>query len=358
MGGQSVQADLLLRHWRDDREVDARLIPIDPPFPRPLKFLERIPVLRTLVREVMYVRDLWRGVKDVNVVHIFSASYWSFLIAPMPAWLVARLRKKKVLIHYHSGEARDHLRRFRTARPLLGKADRLVVPSGYLVEVFREFGLDARVVPNVVDISQFSYRPRVPLRPNLVCTRGFHPYYCVDVVVRAFAVVQKIFPDAHLDLVGKGPSEAEIRDLVRELNLKGVEFAGVAPRQEIRHFYDRADIFINGSRLDNMPVSVLEAFASGTPVVTTAPEGMSYLVEHERTGMLSEPGDAEALARNVIRLLQEPELACQLASNAHEQLSRYCWGAVREQWLDVYHSLNRDGAIGDHAPLAEHRVRS
>jgi len=358
VGGQSVQADLLLRHWRDDREVDARLIPIDPPFPRPLKFLERIPVLRTLVREVMYVRDLWRGVKDVNVVHIFSASYWSFLIAPMPAWLVARLRKKKVLIHYHSGEARDHLRRFRTARPLLGKADRLVVPSGYLVEVFREFGLDARVVPNVVDISQFSYRPRVPLRPNLVCTRGFHPYYCVDVVVRAFAVVQKIFPDAHLDLVGKGPSEAEIRDLVRELNLKGVEFAGVAPRQEIRHFYDRADIFINGSRLDNMPVSVLEAFASGTPVVTTAPEGMSYLVEHERTGMLSEPGDAEALARNVIRLLQEPELACQLASNAHEQLSRYCWGAVREQWLDVYHSLNRDGAIGDHAPLAEHRVRS
>ena len=121
---------------------------------------------------------------------------------------------------------------------------------------------------------------------------------------------------------------------------------------------DQADIFINASRLDNMPVSVLEAFASGTPVVTTAPEGMRYLVEHERTGMLSEPGDAEALARNVIRLLQEPELACQLASNAHEQLSRYCWGAVREQWLDVYHSLNRDGAIGDHAPLAEHRVRS
>src|SRR5207244_8072304 len=98
VGGQSVQADLLLRNWRGDREVEARLIPSDPPFPRPLKFIERIPVLRTLGREVIYVRDLWRGLKDMDVVHIFSASYWSFLIAPLPALLVARLRKKKVLI--------------------------------------------------------------------------------------------------------------------------------------------------------------------------------------------------------------------------------------------------------------------
>jgi glycosyltransferase involved in cell wall biosynthesis len=230
------------------------------------------------------------------------------------------------------------------------------VPSGYLLEVFREFGLNARVVPNMVDISQFPYRPRAPLRPHLICTRGFHPYYCVGVVVRAFAEVQKIFPDARLDLVGKGPSEVEIRDLVHELNLKGIEFTGVASRQDIGHVYDRADIFVNGSRLDNMPVSVLEAFASGTPVVTTAPEGMRFLVEHERTGLLSEPGDAKALAQNVIRLLRDPKLAAQVASNAYEQLSRYCWPAVREQWLDVYQSLNHDGAMGEHVPLRQQRV--
>ena len=106
-----------------------------------------------------------------------------------------------------------------------------------------------------------------------------------------------------------------------------------------------------------MPVSILEAFASGTPVVTTAAEGMRFLVEHERTGLLSEPGDAKALAQNVIRLLRDPKLAAELTSNAHEQLSKYCWSAVREQWLDVYQSLNRDGAIGEHVPLTEHRVR-
>jgi L-malate glycosyltransferase len=339
VGGQSVQADLLLRQWQNDPKISASIIEVDPVFPRPLAWMEKIPGLRTIVRTPLYTRALWRGLADADIAHVFSASYWSFLIAPVPAWLIARLRGKKVLIHYHSGEARDHLQRFRTARPVLKRVDRLVVPSGYLVDVFKEFGLEAHAVPNIIDLSQFSFRVRSPLRPHLVCTRGFHSYYCIDVVVRAFAEVQKAFPDARLDLVGKGPVEAQIRELVKDLNVPGVNFAGVASRQEIGRYYDAADIFINASRLDNMPVSVLEAFASGTPVVSTAPEGMRYIVEHERTGMLSEPGDAGALAQNVIRLLREPPLTSRLATNAHQESRRYGWAAVREQWLDVYRSL-------------------
>ncbi|HLB87398.1 MAG TPA: glycosyltransferase, partial [Terriglobales bacterium] len=173
VGGQSVQADLLLRHWKDDPEIEARLIPIDPTLPYGLAWVERIPFLRTFVRQPFYLLALWRGLKEADVAHIFSASYWSFLIAPAPALLLARLRGKKTLIHYHSGEARDHLRRFRSTRPILQKADRLVVPSGYLADVFREFGLQTQAVPNIVDLSQFSFRERRPLHPHLVCTRGF-----------------------------------------------------------------------------------------------------------------------------------------------------------------------------------------
>jgi glycosyltransferase involved in cell wall biosynthesis len=339
VGGQSVQADLLLRHWKNDSEVQADLVPIDPVFRRGLRWVEKIPGLRTLVREPLYLWDLWRGLRDADVAHIFSASYWSFLLAPVPAWLVARLRKKKVLLHYHSGEARDHLRRFRTARPTLGKMDMLVVPSRYLVDVFGEFGLKAEVVPNIVDLSQFCFRARIPLRPHLICTRGFHPYYRVDLVVRAFADVQKVFPEACLDLAGTGPGEPEIRDLVQELKLSGVRFLGVVSRAAIGRVYDEADVFINASSLDNMPVSVLEAFASGTPVVSTAPEGMAYLVDHERTGLLSPPGDAATLAENVVRLLKDGALSSRLAATAHEESRRYEWTAVREQWLDAYRKL-------------------
>ena len=339
VGGQAVQADLLMRQWNNDPDVEACFIPVDPALPRLLAWIERIPALRTLVRMPLYLTALWRGLEHADIAHIFSASYSSFLLAPVPAWFVARLRGKKTIINYRSGEARDHLQRSRFARAVLERVDRLVAPSGYLVEVFREFGLESQVVPNIIDLSQFSFRPRPQLRPHLVCTRGFHPYYSVDVVVRAFAEVQKLFPRAKLDLVGGGPSEAEIRKLVQDLGLEGVNFAGVATRQNIGQFYDAADIFINASNLDNMPVSVLEAFASGTPVVTTAPESMSYLVDDGRTGLLSEPGNAHALAENVLRVLRDADLASRLTSNAYQESKRYCWGVVREQWLEVYRSL-------------------
>lgn len=336
VGGQAVQADLLLRLWQDDPDVDVSLIAVDPPLPDGFGWAERIPGLRTILREPVYFLHLWRGLKDVDVAHIFSASYWSFLLAPAPAWFFAKLRRTKTLINYRSGEARDHLQRFRSGKFVLSRTDKIVVPSGYLVDVFREFGLAAVVVPNLVDLSQFHYRERSPLRPRLVCTRGFSHYYCVDVVVRAFADVKEAFPGATLTLVGGGPLEAEVRQLVAELKLTDVIFTGVASRQEIGKHYEQADIFINASRLDNMPVSVIEAFGAGTPVVTTSPESMPYLVEHERTGLLSAVGDQHALAANVLRLLREPELAARLAKNAFQESREFNWDMVRGQWVAVY----------------------
>jgi L-malate glycosyltransferase len=350
VGGQSVQADLLLRHWQGDPDVGASFIPVDPQFPAGLRWVGSVPGLRTLVRTPFYLATLWRGLGDVDVAHIFSASYASFLIAPSPAWLVARMRGKKTLINYHSGEARDHLRRSSIARAILKRVDLIVTPSRYLVDVFREFGLAAEPVPNIVDFSQFTYRPRKPLRPHLVCTRGFHTYYSIDVVVKAFARVQKEFPDAQLDLVGGGPLESNIRQLVSGLNLSSVNFCGVVSRKEIGKYYDRADIFINASRLDNMPVSILEAFAAGTPVISTSPEGMRYLVDHGRTGLLSEPGNPDALGENILRVLRDPErdpeLGMRLAANAFEELRRYRWEAVREQWLHAYRVLVPEKAGG------------
>ena len=345
VGGQSAQADLLLCHWQNDPDIDISFLAVDPPLPRALAWAERIPGMRTILREPIYFWQLWRGLKDVDIAHIFSASYWSFLLAPVPASLFARIKRKakprgtKTLINYHSGEARDHLQRFRSAKFVLSRVDKIVVPSGYLVDVFREFGLPASAVPNIVDLAQFRYRERSTLRPHLVCTRGFSTYYSVDVVVRSFALVKKEYPEAQLDLVGGGPLEGDIRKLVVDLNLTGVSFTGVASRQEIGRYYDQADIFINASWLDNMPLSIIEAFAAGTPVVTTSPECMPYLVQHERTGLLSPVGDEKALAANVVRLLRDPALAARLAQSAHNESQNYTWEAVREQWLNTYRGL-------------------
>jgi L-malate glycosyltransferase len=339
VGGQAVQADLLTRLWQNDPDVEVSFVAIDPLFPAPLAWLDSIPVLRTILREPIYLLHLWRAIRKVQIVHIFSASYWSFLLASTPAWLVAKVRGKKCIINYRSGEARDHLRRFRSGKFVLARADGIVAPSGYLVDVFREFGLRAVAIPNLVDLSRFHYRQRQPLRPHLVCTRGFYEYYCVDVVVKAFAEVQKKYPEAELDLVGGGPLEGAIRKQVTDLKVAGVNFTGVASRQQIGTYYERAEIFVNASRLDNMPVSFIEAFRAGTPVVSTCCESMPYLVEHERTGLLSKVGDEKALALNVIRLLSDGVLADKLARNAYEESRKYTWEAVRGQWLKLYREL-------------------
>src|SRR5580698_10323326 len=175
IGGQSAQADLLLRLWQNDADIAISFLAVDPRFLRVLAWVERIPGLRTILREPIYFWHLWRGLRDVDIAHIFSASYWSFLLAPAPASFFAKLHARKALIHYHSGEARDHLRRFRSAPFVLSRVDEIVVPSAYLEDVFKEFGLQTVAVPNVVDLAQFRYRQRVPLRPHLVCTRGFSP---------------------------------------------------------------------------------------------------------------------------------------------------------------------------------------
>ncbi|MGB7866103.1 MAG: asparagine synthase-related protein, partial [Candidatus Sulfotelmatobacter sp.] len=341
VGGQAVQANLLLRNWENDSSVEAKLVPIDPEFPASLGWTDRVPFLRTVVRAPLYWAQLWRELGGVDVAHIFSASYSSFWLAPVPAWIVARLRGKRTIVNYHSGEAQDHLSCSWLARDMLRRMGQKVVPSAYLRDVFREFGINAEVIPNLVDMEQIWYRERSQVRPILICTRGCEPYYAVDDVVRAFGVVQKIYPRAQLILVGGGSGEAAVRVLVGELRLNHVEFAGRVSREQIGTYYDRADIFINASILDNMPVSVLEAFEAGIPVASTAPDGIRYLVEHGRTGLLSPPRDWRQLGENVLRLLRDPVLARTIAATARDQVRDYRWETVREQWLHLYCSVAR-----------------
>jgi glycosyltransferase involved in cell wall biosynthesis len=340
IGGQSVSADLLMRHWTADGGVAPIFIPTDPPFPALLCWIEEIRFLRTIVRLPIYWWSLWRGVRQSDLVHIFSASYTSFLIATLPAIVLAKVCRRPAIVNYHSGEARDHLARWPATVFILRRVEGIVVSSQFLVDVFAEFGLRTDAIPNIVDLAQITFRRRTRFRPKLLCTRNFDTYYSVDVVVRAFALVCAEVPEAELVLVGSGPREMAIRVVVEELGLqRQVRFAGAVPRCEIGQYYEAADIFINASWLDNMPVSILEAFAAGTPVATTGPEGIRYLVEHEHTGLVSQPGDVEELARNVMRMLREPELATELAEGAKAQTARYGWDRVREQWLHAYWSL-------------------
>src|SRR5689334_19327738 len=84
LGGQAVQADRLVRAWSGDADVDAWLVPVNPIPPGPFKLATRVKYLRTVVTEATYLPLLVRELSRADVVHVFSASYASYLLAPLP----------------------------------------------------------------------------------------------------------------------------------------------------------------------------------------------------------------------------------------------------------------------------------
>jgi L-malate glycosyltransferase len=341
LGGQAVQAQRLLEAWRQDQEIDAWLVPVNPVPPAPFDRLLGIKFVRTLVTQLIYYPLLFREMRQADVVHVFSASYTSFLLAPLPAILIAKLYGKPVVLNYRSGEAPDHLRRSAIARWALRSVDLNVVPSAFLRDVFAGFGIRSRIVANVCDVSRFRYRERRPLRPRLLSTRNFEPIYNVACTLRAFARVQATHPEASLTLVGSGSEEAALRQQVRELGLRQVTFAGRVAQAEIHRFYADADIYVQTPSIDNMPGSVIEAFASGLPVVATRVGGVPAILDAGVHGLLAPDDDAEAVAAQVLTLLNDPSSAARMAATARESCRNYEWAVLRAQWLDAYQSVAR-----------------
>ncbi len=352
LGGQAVQADRLLRAWQGDDDVECRLIPVNPVPPGPLRHARRVKYLRTAVTEATYLPSLVRQLADVDLAHVFSASYTSFLLAPLPAILAARALGRPVILNYRSGEAPDHLARSRVARVALARVDLNIVPSRFLVDVFGQFGISASIIPNLVDLKRFCFRPRVPLAPRLLSTRNLEPLYNIACTLRAFHLVQHRLPEATLTLVGSGADEPELRQLVQRLNLCGVSFAGRVPPHDIADFYAAHDIYLQSPNIDNMPTSILEAYASGLPVVSTDAGGIRAILTHGEHGLLAGVNDHEQLAAHVLALLESPALAEKLTRTAFDTCADYTWSAIREQWLRAYSGVLRSEARTSHPTRA------
>ena len=338
LGGQGVQASSLMERLRAEGH-EMRFLPINPAFPAGMRWLRRVPYLRTLVNQLLYIPSLW-SLRQTDTVHVFSASYWSFLLAPAPAMLAARVLGKRVVLNYHSGEANDHLQHWgRRVHPWLKLADEIVVPSPYLKEVFARYGYRTRVIRNVVDTHRFSYRERSPLRPHLLSVRNFEPHYRVGNTIEAYALLKQRYPDATLTLAGYGSQEAELRRLAASLAVSGVRFIGRVAPGSVQETYADADVFVNSSEVDNQPVSVLEACASGLPVVSTAVGDIPAMLRHGEAGVLVPPSNPAAIAEAVAALIEDPARAMAIARRARGEVERYTWPRIREQWIEVYRGV-------------------
>lgn len=338
LGGQTVQAHRLHEHLKSVHDIRVTFQPINPAF---APAFQRIKYLRTLLTMVRFILDLLWLVPKCDVVHVFSASYTSFLLAPTPTLFISKLFRKPTILNYRSGEANDHLKRWRSAASIIRRFDRVIVPSEYLVDVFRKFNLSAKSIFNFVDAEKFPFRRREPITPVFLSNRNFESHYNVECVLRAFRVIQDDIPSSKLIIVGDGPQRSYLHREAIALGLENVDFRGRIAPEHMPDIYKEADIYLNSPSIDNMPGSILEAFSSGLPVVTTNAGGIPYIVDHERTGLLVDINDHEALARSSIRLVNDPTLASRISAAARIEVERYSWQHVRDQWLDVYRNVAR-----------------
>lgn len=339
LGGQSRQAVRLLTGLQAEPSLEVSFLPHNPRLPGPFRALQRIKYVRTVLTTLYYTLLLLVRLGRYDIVHVFSAAYYSYLISAVPAILIGKLYGKRVILNYRSGEAEDHLANWRTAIPTMRLADMIVVPSGYLVDVFARFGLEARAIFNLVELDRFAFRERRPLRPVFLTSRLLEPLYNVPCVLRAFALIQQRYPEASLTIAADGWMREELEELARSLNLRHTRFLGRVHFDRMPALYDEADIYLTATDLDNMPASITESFACGLPVVTTDAGGIPYILTHEVTGMMVPRGDHRALAEAAMRLLEDPELAVAIAHRARETARRFTWPAVRDEWLKLYREL-------------------
>ena len=336
-GGMAIQA-VKLREVLESQGCRVLVVPTNAPFPAALQWVARIPLLRTVLNSGLFFCRLRRTSRQAEVVYFLTGFFNFFWWISFPALTLLLLSGKKVILSARGGGAGAFFDRYRLLlAPLMRRVDLITTPSAFLQKEFiRAFNLRPRVVPNIADLDQFGFRSQRYFAPRLLTTRNLEQIYGIDTVLRAFALVRRACPDAILGLVGEGSLRADLEKLTEQLGVADhVTFYGKVDHDRIQQIYAQYDIYINASRTDNLPGSLLEAFASGLPVVSTRSGGIAHMIEDQVTGLLVDVDDPQALADGVLKIIACPALGQSLAEAAHADAQKYAREAVAPQLMGL-----------------------
>lgn len=285
----------------------------------------------------------WRASARVDVATVDVYSGRAFVWAEV---VVAILRRRgvPVVLVLRGGKlpqmaqrAPDRMRR------LLASAAEVVALSAYLGERLAPFARSIRVIPNPIDAMAYSYRQRRAAAPRLVWLRTFEDLYNPVMAVEVLARVAERFPDAALVMIGKDAGDGALeraRRTAADLGVAArVEIVGPVPKSEVPDQLQRGDVFLNTPRIDNVPISVLEAMATGLCVVSTEVGGIPNLLTHAHDALLVPDADPQAMAAAVLRCCSEPALAARLSAAARRTALDFDWSAVLPQWEALLHEV-------------------
>jgi phenylacetate-CoA ligase len=324
MANQTVQLAGLLR----EAGAMVELVQVNPPW-QPA-WAAQMRGVRAALRLAPYLWRLWCAAGRAQLLHVMANSGWSWHLHAAPAIWIGWLRGRAVVLNYRGGEAPRFMARSAALVCFsLRRADAVIVPSAYLARLFEQYGIRVQIVPNIVDLARFQPASHRPGTAQILIARHLEPLYDHATALHAFALLRHSLPHARLTMCGEGPELARLQMLTDALQQQAaVHFAGKTGNAAMADYYRQADLVLNPSLADNMPNSVLEAWASGVPVVSTNVGGVPDLIRDQHDGLLVPPGDVHAMAAAMLRLLSAPAEAARLADQGLSSARRFSWERV------------------------------
>jgi glycosyltransferase involved in cell wall biosynthesis len=218
-------------------------------------------------------------------------------------------------------------------------AHRIVANAEAGADRLRAEGVGTRrisVVPNGIDVDGYVPRSLTSHLRRVAMVANLRPGKGHDTLIAAAPMILRHFPDANFDLIGDGTERTHLERLVESKGLaRAFTFSGHV--EDVPGRLAASDVFTLPSESEAFPNAVLEAMASGLPVVASSVGGIREVIEHQRTGLLVPPNDPPALADAICRLFTAPAEARTLAANGRALVgSRYSFGRMVDSIEQLY----------------------
>lgn len=316
-GGISGQVDILLDKFKYDADL----------------FNTKT---NNLLRIFLPLKLFFRGV-NFDVFHIHGCSSFGFYPIIIGT-VVGRLLKKKTIVTYHGGGLDLFLKKYpRMVSFFLRKADILTVPSVFLLEILQSNNIPVIHLPNIIREDNVQFKKRDDIFPNLIVTRSLERIYNIPLVIRAFVKIKKNYSEAKLYIVGDGSLADNLKYEVNNLGVDGIKFLGRVPNSEIGRVLNKADIYINPTTVDNMPLSLFEAFACGLPAISTNVGGIPDYINNNINGFLIPNNDEDALVEKIEYILSNNKKMNSIINNAYLTFKNYTWRSLKNSYYGLYY---------------------
>jgi len=284
-----------------------------------------------LVRIVDIIRAclIYRG----KLVHIEVFSGKSFFITAIASFIL-RIRSKKMIFILRGGKLPEFYKSYPAFfRRTLKRADVLETPSKYLQEFFLKNEISLNYLPNPINLKKFKYNPK-PKPKTILWVRSFEVTYNPFFPIKIFLLLKNSYPEARLTMIGpdKGllkPVQNEIYALGLE---KNIELLGPIDNDSLPEFYTSHAVYLNTYQYETFGTAVLEAAASGVPIVSSKKCEIGYLWEHEKNMLLTDEDTPLDFCKNVIRLFEDSTLAEHLRRNARLRAESFDWEKIIPVW--------------------------